>query len=252
MKSLRFVIVLAASVGLWQLLVNVLHLPSIILPTPVSVFREFMDEPSWVFVHSYYTLLATLIGFGLAVVIGVLIAIGIVYSKALEETVYAALVSMNSIPKIALAPLLIIWIGTGLGSKITMAAVLAIFAIVVDAVLGLRSVDPDLLDLARSYGGRPISVLLKVRLPNAWPSIFAGMKVGISLALVGTIVGEFVSSSAGLGYIIMVSQGTYNTPRIFAALLLLAAMGTLLFFILDRLEQFVLPWHVSRRGASNS
>jgi NitT/TauT family transport system permease protein len=104
------------------------------------------------------------------------------------------------------------------------------------------------LDLARSLGGRPLSVLIKIRLPNALPSIFAGMKVAISLALVGTIVGEFVSSSAGLGYIIVVSQGTYNTPRIFAALLMLAIMGTILFFIIDRVERIAIPWHVSHRG----
>jgi NitT/TauT family transport system permease protein len=232
---------------IWQATVDGLHVPQVLVPAPTRVFSELVEDPVWLLTHSYYTLLATVIGFVLALVVGVALAIGIVYSRILEDTVYGALVSMNSIPKVALAPLFIIWVGTGIGSKITMAALIAVFAIVIDTVLGLRSTDTDMIDLARSLGGREFSILLKIRFPNALPSLFAGMKVAISLALVGTIVGEFVSASSGLGYVIMVAESTFDTARVFAALVVLAVMGMVLFFAIDLLERVLLPWHVSQR-----
>jgi len=232
---------------IWQATVDGLHVPQVLVPAPTRVFGELVEDPVWLLTHSYYTLLATIIGFVLALVVGVALAIGIVYSRILEDTVYGALVSMNSIPKVALAPLFIIWVGTGIGSKITMAALIAVFAIVIDTVLGLRSTDTDMIDLARSLGGREFSILLKIRFPNALPSLFAGMKVAISLALVGTIVGEFVSASSGLGYVIMVAESTFDTARVFAALVVLAVMGMVLFFAIDLLERVLLPWHVSQR-----
>jgi NitT/TauT family transport system permease protein len=165
----------------------------------------------------------------------------------MEQTIFSILVGMNSIPKVAIAPLFIIWVGTGLQAKIAIAATIAVFPIIVDGVLGLRSIDPDMLDLARSLGGKPTQILFKIRFPNALPSLFAGMKVAISLALVGTIVGEFVASSRGLGYLIMIAQSSFNTSQIFAALFILAVIGTFLFFLLDWLERMLMPWHVSRQ-----
>ena len=123
----------------------------------------------------------------------------------------------------------------------------SIFPMVVDSVVGLRSVDPGMLDLARTYRGTNLQMFWKIRFPNALPSIFAGMKVAISLSLVGTIVGEFVGSNWGLGFIILQSQGQYNTPRVFAAILILAVLGTLLFQFVDWLERRMMPWHVSHR-----
>lgn len=235
------------AVVLWELVVDFFQVRSFIVPAPSRVLGEIFKNPMWYWSHTYYTLIATVLGFALALAIGVILAVTIVYSRAVEQTLYAALVALNSVPKVAIAPLFIIWVGTGLMSKVTMAAVIALFAIVIDAVLGLRSVDPELLDLARSMGARPMGILLKIRFPNALPSIFAGMKVAISLALVGTIVGEFVAASYGLGYVIVTAQSTFDTARIFASLLILAVMGTILFFLIDILERWILPWHVSHR-----
>jgi NitT/TauT family transport system permease protein len=128
-----------------------------------------------------------------------------------------------------------------------MALVIAIFPIVIDTVFGLRSVEPELLDLARSMGGSPLQTLVKIRFPTALPSIFAGMKVGISLALVGAIVGEFVAANRGLGYVVMTSQGVFDTARMFGAIVLLGILGTILFYVVDFGERALLPWHVSRR-----
>ena len=243
------VLIASMIVGLivWEIVVRAFHVPKFLVPAPTDVVNEFLGNQAWYWNHAYYTLAATLLGFGIAVVFGVVLAVIIISSRWVEQTIYAALVAFNSIPKVAIAPLFIIWVGTGFGSKVTMAAVISIFAIVINAVLGLRSIEPDLVDLAKSMGAGRAGLLLKVRFPNALPGLFSGMKVGISLALIGTIVGEFVASSSGLGYVIMTAQSTFATPRIFAALVLLAVMGTILFFIIDILERLILPWHVSNR-----
>ena len=174
-------------------------------------------------------------------------AIGIVYSRLLEHTIYTLLVAFNSVPKVALAPLFVIWMGTGAEPRIAIALMLAIFPIVIDTVLGLRSVDPDMLSLAQVYRASPLKILMRVRFPHALPSIFAGMKVGISFALVGAIVGEFVAGSTGLGYLILIAQGQFDTPRVFVSLLALGVMGTVLFYLIDLAERLTLPWHVSQR-----
>jgi NitT/TauT family transport system permease protein len=224
----------------------------LVLPAPSGVFAELFKEPRLFLTNAWTTLFNTLIGFVLSVVIGVALAIGIVYSRFLEATLYTALVAMNSVPKVALAPLFVLWLGTGDQSKIGMSFLIAIFAIVIDAVLGLRSVEPDVLDLGRSFKGSEYKMLVKIRFPNALPSIFAGMKVAISLALVGTIVGEFVAAQHGLGYVIMAAQGVFETKRVFAALLILAIMGTALFYLLELAEKKLMPWHVSRRSSAGA
>lgn len=239
--------VLLVSFLLWEGAVSLFQIPQFLLPSPRLVLQEIAAAPRWFADAAYYTLLATVLGFLLAVALGVILALLIASSRIMEQTLYTALVALNSIPKVAIAPLLLIWIGSGLESKVVMAAVIAIFPIIVDTALGLRSVDPDTIDLARSLGGRTWGILLKIRLPNALPSLFAGMKVAISFALIGTIVGEFVSSSRGLGYIIVTAQSEFQTARIFAALLILAVSGTVLFVIVDVIERIALPWHVSRR-----
>jgi NitT/TauT family transport system permease protein len=124
---------------------------------------------------------------------------------------------------------------------------IAIFAIVIDLVHGLKSVEPDMLDLGRSLRGSTLKVLVKIRFPHALPALFSGMKVAISLALIGAIVGEFVAAKRGLGYLIMLSQGQYDTPTMFAAIVILALLGIALFFLIDTIERLALPWHASRR-----
>ncbi|MBM3485109.1 MAG: ABC transporter permease [Alphaproteobacteria bacterium] len=240
--------VLVATVIVWELVCRLLALPPILLPAPTLVFVDLMKSPDWILIHTGYTLFATLAGFALAVIIGIALAVGIVYSPLLERTLYTLLVAFNSLPKVALAPLFIIWLGTGMSPKIAIALVIAIFAIVIDMVLGLRSVDPDMLDLAKTCNASPLQTLMKIRFPNALPSLFAGMKVAISLALVGAIVGEFVAADRGLGYVILSAQGLFDTTRMFSGLVVLGVLGTILFFLIDLAERLMLPWHVSRRS----
>jgi NitT/TauT family transport system permease protein len=244
--------VILASLVLWEVAVRLLQPSPLILPSPSGIALAFWETPAVFVRHLGFTLLTTVVGFASAVILGVLLAVGIVYSRFLERTVYTLLVALNSIPKVALAPLFVIWMGTGTEPKIAIALMLALFPIVIDMVLGLRSVDPDMLALARVSKASPLAVLFKIRFPCALPSLFAGMKVAISFALVGAIVGEFVAGSKGLGFQILIAQGQFDTVRVFVSLVLLGVVGTLLFFLVDYGERLLLPWHVSQRTRSEA
>jgi NitT/TauT family transport system permease protein len=243
-----FILFFLVTVAVWQVLCKATGVRPYIFPAPTDVFRELVTGSSFLVWHTLYTMAATLVGFIISVILGIILSIGIVYSRLLDRTLFTSLVATNAVPKVAVAPLFILWIGIGIESKIVIAVLVSIFPMVVDSVVGLRSVDPGLLDLARAYRGSMIQTFWKIRLPNALPSIFAGMKVAISLSLVGTIVGEFVGSNWGLGFVILQSQGQYNTARVFAAILILAVLGTLLFQAIDWVERRVIPWHVSHRN----
>jgi len=246
------VLVLVGAILLWEIGVIVFRPMEFILPAPSVVVVTFFEAPSYFLKHTLYTLVITLTGFAISVIAGVLCAIGIVYSKFLDRTLYTLLVALNSVPKVALAPLFVIWMGTNSEPKIAIAIAIAIFPIVIDGVLGLRSVDPDMIDLARTSRASPVQILMKIRFPNALPSIFAGMKVAISFALIGAIVGEFVAGEIGLGHVILFNQGMFDTPRVFVALAILGLLGTVLFYSVDLAERLVLPWHVSQRGGHQS
>ncbi len=238
--------------GLWEAICHLTGVRPYILPAPSVVWTELIHDPLWLAENTAYTLGAALVGFAISVALGLLLSIGIVYSRILDQTLFTSLVATNAIPKVAIAPLFVLWIGTGVESKVLMAVLISIFPMVVDSVVGLRSVDPGMLDLARTYRGSNLQMFWKIRFPNALPSIFAGMKVAISLSLVGTIVGEFVGSNWGLGFVILQAQGQFNTPRVFAAIIVLSVLGTLLFQLIDLIERRAMPWHVSHRNRDDS
>ncbi|MDB5553185.1 MAG: Hydroxymethylpyrimidine transporter, transrane component [Rhizobium sp.] len=248
-SHLRFIIVFIVVVlGLWEWVCRATGVKSFTFPAPSLVWRELIADPMWLAQNTAYTLSAALTGFVISAALGLLLSIGIVYSRVLDRTLFTSLVASNAIPKVAIAPLFVLWIGTGIESKVLMAVLVSIFPMVVDSVVGLRSVDPGTLDLARTYRGSNLQIFWKIRFPGALPSIFAGMKVAISLALVGTIVGEFVGSNWGLGFVILQSQGQFNTPRVFAAILVLSVLGILLYQAIDLIERRAMPWHVSHRN----
>jgi NitT/TauT family transport system permease protein len=246
-RTLRITLVMLASLVLWEIVCRLFTVREFLLPAPSRIIGVVAQNPLWLLGNAWHTLYSTLIGFALAVLFGVTLAILIISSRFLEETLYVLLVTVNSVPKVALAPLFVVWMGTGIMPKVSIAATIAVFVIVIDLVLGLRSIDPDMIDLARSFKASAWKTLVKIRFPSALPNLFAGMKVGITLALIGTIVGEFVASDRGLGHSIVVAQGSFEIPAMFAALIALGLMGTVLFFLVDLAERWVLPWHVSRR-----
>ncbi len=246
------VYVLVVSLVIWEIAVRLLDVKTFILPAPSQVIVELARAWPFFLEQSFYTVYVTMMGFILAVVGGVLLAIAIVASRFLERTLYPLLVALNSVPKVALAPLFVIWLGTGGAPKIAIAALIAVFPIVINTTLGLRAVDPEMVNLARSARASRRHIMMKIRFPNALPSLFAGAKVGISFALIGAIVGEFVAGDRGLGYVILESQSTFNTPRAFGAILLLGVLGTIMFFVVELCERLLLPWHVSQRGNADA
>ncbi len=248
LKAFNLIATLGVMLLAWEIACHVFDIGVYLLPKPSQVLAVIVEDPAFLLHHGIVTAAATLAGFALATLIGIMIAILIVYSPFLEKTLFTALVAFNAIPKIAIAPLFILWIGTDLESKVLMAFLIAIFPIIVDSVTGLRAVDPAQLDLVRTYRASQAKTFFKIRFPNALPSIFAGMKVGITLALIGTIVGEFVGANRGLGFVILQAQGTFQTPLVFAAITVLSVLGVLLFNAIDLAERLALPWHVSNRG----
>jgi NitT/TauT family transport system permease protein len=233
---------------IWEVLIDVLKVRIFLMAPPSKVFMEFVRYPMFFLTETLYTLWTTLAGFVIALVLGVGFGIAIVYSRLLENTLYTFLVAFNAVPKVALAPLFVIWLGTGSEPKIAIAMLIAIFPILIDTVLGLKSVDPEMLNMARAGHSTRLAILWKIRLPSALPSIFSGMKVAISFALVGAIVGEFVAGDTGLGHVIVVAQGAFDTARVFVALVLLGVLGTILFNAVEMLEKLLVPWHVSQRS----
>jgi NitT/TauT family transport system permease protein len=229
----------------WEAICRAFQIRPIVLPAPSMVIQELAASPEWFAEQTVYTVGITLAGFAAAVIFGVLFAILIVESRFLERLLFPLFVGLNSVPKVALAPLFIIWFGVGDQPKIAIAFLIAVFAVVIDTAVGLRSVPPDVIDLARTLRGSRLKVLLRIKLFCAMPHLFAGLKVAMSLALVGAIVGEFVSSQRGLGYVILSAQGMFDTTRVFAAIAILAVVGVVLIEAVAAAERWAMPWHHS-------
>ena len=246
-RAITVISVLIGALVFWELVARVLDIPQFLLPAPSVVIAEIFKAPGLYAINSLATLRVTLTGFGLAVVLGILFSVAIVHSRIMEHSLYPLLVALNSLPKVALAPLFVIWLGTGSPSKTTVAVTIAIFPIVIDTTLGLRSIEPDVMNMAKVMRASRWQILRRIRFPHALPALFAGMKVAISLALVGTIVGEFVAGGEGLGSAILAAQGTFDTAQVFACIVLLGVLGTILFYTIDFLERRLMPWHHSQR-----
>ena len=236
----------------WQAMVAALRVPEYLLPAPWGIATALVSEWRYLAVHSLVTLSEVLWGFGLAVAAGIPLAMLIVYSPLFERAVYPLLVAAQSVPKVAVAPLLIFWAGLGMFPKVLVAFAIALFPIVIDTVVGLRSVEPEMLHLARSMGARQGKIFLKIRFPSALPNIFAGLKVAVTLAVVGAIVGEFIQADRGLGYALQQATSVLDTKLGFAAILLLALMGIVLFAAVDAIERWATPWAAARRAESAS
>jgi NitT/TauT family transport system permease protein len=235
-------------VFLWQVAVGLFQIPAFILPAPTDVWEVGVANGTTLLRHGAITTGATLAGFALSVVIGIPLAILIVSSRTLEGIIYPLLVSSQMVPKVAIAPLFVVWFGFGETPKILIAFLIAFFPVVIDAVVGLESPDSELLQLLRSMGASKQDMFRKVRLPHAIPNIFGGFKVAITLAVVGTIVGEFVASNSGIGYLLLVATGSMNTALLFAGIVVLTLIGVLLFYSVEMLERVVSPWHIRTRG----
>ena len=242
------ILVMIGLIVLWEAAVHLFEVRAFLLPAPSVVLADIVNNPGFFATQSWYTTYITLVGFLIALAGGVALAIAIVSSKFLDKTFYTLLIATNSVPKVALAPLFVIWLGTGSAPKIAIAAIIAIFPIVINTTIGLRAIDNDMIDLALSARSSRRDIMMKIRFPNALPNLFAGAKIGISFALIGAIVGEFVAGEKGLGSVILTSQASFNSSRAFAAILLLGVIGTVMFYVVEAIEKWSLPWHISQRS----
>ena len=244
----RPVLLIAILIVLWQLAIWIFRIPPYLIPTPFSVVRELVNEWPKLLRETLVTTYATLGGFGLSILFGIPMALLIAYSRTVESFVYPLLVFSQSVPKVAIAPLFVVWFGFGIIPKVIAAFLLGFFPVVVSTVAGFKSVERDMIDLARSMKASRLQTFMRISLPHALPSIFAGLKVSVTLAVVGAVVGEFVGSNSGIGYVLQIANGNFDLPLMFAALTILSLVGVILFALVDLVERFMIPWHASQRN----
>jgi NitT/TauT family transport system permease protein len=233
--------------AVWQVSVMLFQVKEFILPSPLSaILCLLVPQPAasyhWL-VHIKATLIEVFISFIITAVLGVLIAILISWSKRIRDLLLPFFVFVNSLPIIAVAPIFLLWMGYGIVTNILIAFLVSFFPIVINTATGLGEVEEDLLDLVRYLKASQWQIFLKIRFPNALPYIFSGLKISSTMCVVGAIVGEFIASDKGLGYIIINSQFSLDTPAIFAALIVVSLIGFLLFGLVSLAENLLMPWY---------
>jgi len=234
---------------IWQLAVTLFNVREFILPSPlVTLEHIFLPQPdanyNWT-VHLSATIYEVLISFAITSVVGIVIAVIMAWSKLMNDLLLPVFVFINSLPTIAIAPIITLWFGYGLLTNVFIAFLVSFFPVVVNVAVGLNKVDEDLLDLVRYLHASKWQIFIKIRIPNSLPYIFAGLKICSTLCVVGAIVGEFIASDKGLGYIIINSQFTMDTPPIFGSLIMIAVIGVTLSWLVSLLERILMPWHRS-------
>ena len=227
--------------AVWQWAVAQFSIPELILPAPSTIFADVWHTRDVYFHFMLPTLVEILIGFAAAAAVGILLGMLVTFNALCNRTIYPLMVSSQMVPKVALAPVFIIWFGTGLQAKVLISFLIAFFPIMVSTMVGLESIEPDMVKLFRSMGAGRIRTFFKLRLPAALPNIFAGLKVGMSMAVVGAVVGEFVAADRGLGYYLIYANGQLNTVGVFSALLLLTVLGVVLYFLVEISQRFFIP-----------
>ena len=235
-------LVILGLVVLWQLAVDLLHVKEYILPTPWAALKT-LDKANYQWMSNFLATFYAVIGaFVLSAILGVALAVVIVWNQFLLRTVMPVLVLFNTLPKIALAPLFVIWLGYGIWPNIVIGTTIAFFPMVVNTAVGLASAEPEMLDLVRSLKATRWQIYRKIRFPTAVPYIFTGLKLNATMSVTGAIVGEFVASERGLGSLIITGGVTLQTPSIFASLILISALGLVLYGAVVAVENIVAPW----------
>ena len=236
--SVTFIVLLL----LWEGATRWFKIPSWLLPAPSEIWESAVDWRWELLANGFVTLGETLAGFALAIVLGVPAAAAMTYSPLLQKTIYPLLLALQSVPKVAVAPLLALWIGFGLTPKIAVVFLVCFFPIVVSTATGLTAVPSPVMELIRSLSASPMQTFIKIRLPTALPHIFVGLKIAITFAVIGAVIGEFVGSESGLGYLILTSSSQSRTALAFAALFVLTIMSIVLYYATEFVERVSLPW----------
>jgi NitT/TauT family transport system permease protein len=244
-SSLLLIVVLLV---LWEAGVRFFDVPRFLLPTPSEIVRLAIDEWPLIQMHSIATIWAILTGYAAAVIFALAVSALMIRFPLLETLIMPIFVGLQSVPKIAVAPLILVWVGAGIGSKILVVMSIAFFPIVINTMAGFKEVDRGLADVFRSVDATERQMLLKLRLPYAVPYIFAGLRIGTTLAVLGAIVAEWLAASNGLGYLVLSGSFNFNTARSFAAIIALAIIGTAFFNFMSWVERRI-SW---RTGINDS
>ena len=226
----------------WQIYVDAFNINRIVLPSPLSIYAATEGNFALLMRETWPTLLESVFGFLLAIGLGVPMAIAVANSRVLNLVLYPIFVATQSIPKVAVAPIILVWFGLGFESKLAIAFLVAFFPVVVDTATGLAATPPGLLELARSLRASRAQIFWTVQLPAALPHMFAGAKVAVTLAVVGAVIGEFVGSNNGLGNLLLSANSQLDSPLAWAALLWLSILGIVLFLVVAALEWLAMPW----------
>jgi NitT/TauT family transport system permease protein len=233
--------------AVWEAGVALYKPPAYLLPAPSIIFDTFIREFPRLAFHGWVTAYEMLLGYFLAVAVAVPLAIAITSSQRFDSFVMPTLLFFQVVPKVAVAPLFLVWFGVGALPKVLVAFLISFFPIVIDAAVGLRSMSAEMTDLARSMGASRLQVFARFRLPTSLPYLFSGLKVAATLAVAGAVVGEFVGADKGLGYLLLVTNSNMETALMFATIVALTIIGLAFFYAVELLEAFLIPWHVTHR-----
>ncbi len=242
MRTLGPILVLAALLVGWEIAVRVTSTERWMLPAPSDVIQSFREDYRLLAYHTRITFTEVVIGFLIALVAGLLTGVAIERSRIVERALYPLLLASQPIPMVVLAPLFLIWFGYGLLPKVLITALVAYFPLAVNTVDGLKSTDRELVKLMRSMGASSVQIFRLAKVPSALPHIFGGARISIAFSVTGAIFGEFVGAKAGLGYLMDRSAAMFETPRVFACIVILAVMGVGLFSLVALVERMALPW----------
>jgi NitT/TauT family transport system permease protein len=242
-------IVFALLFVLWEFAVHLTGVKEYLLPPPSKVWTEFLKRYPTVMGGAWVTTQEIIAGYLLAVVVSIPLALSVAYSRFIETAIYPVVVFLQIVPKIAIAPLFIIWFGFGFTPKLLLVFLLSFFPIVVASIAGFKSVDPEIMDFARTTGASGWKMFFKIRLPQALPDIFTGLKVGAALSATAAVVAEFVAADSGLGYLLLQYNGQLETPMVFAIVVLLSLIGLAVYYVVEIIERIAIPWHVSQQAA---
>jgi ABC-type nitrate/sulfonate/bicarbonate transport system permease component len=213
-----------------------------LLPAPSVIAATLVVHWPLLWGHTVVTFLEVIIGFGVSLLCGVLLACSMAFSRTLERALYPFVIASQTVPIIVIAPLLLIWMGYGLAPKVVVVGLIGFFPIVVNLIDGLKAVDPDVVNLLRVMGASRWQLFIKVQWPSALPFLFSGIRVAMAVSVIGAVIGEWMGSSQGLGYLMLRSKPQFLTERVFAAIVVLSAMGVALFVLVGVCERLAIPW----------
>ncbi len=234
----------------WEAITVGLAIPSYFIPSPSRIWEAFWSAPATLLWHAGITLFEAITGCLIGSVLGALLGVAFAYSRILARGLLPFFIAANTIPVVAIAPIIILWFGHGVEAKIAVTAFLSFFPLALNMMKGLQSYDRVIMDVFHVAAATPLQRLFKMRLPSALPYVFVGVKINVSYSVIGAIVAEFVQADRGLGFVIMTTYRTLNMPRLWAALIVSATIGMVFFALVTLVERLAISWHSSMRSES--